>query len=76
MKNNDRFYYDYDCLNKSLVERYQIQVFDNIKKYMNMFDEKPKYLKESKVIDFIDIISDMNIKEKAEIIIQNGMKGL
>ena len=76
VKNNDRFYYDYDCLNKSLIEKYQIQVFDNIKKHMNMFDKEPKYLKESKVIEFIDIISDMNIKEKAEIIIQNGMQGL
>jgi len=76
VKNNDRFYYDYDCLNKSLIERYQIQLLDNIKKHMNMFDEEPKYLKESKVIEFIDIISNMNIEEKAETIKQKGMEGL
>ncbi|MBQ2835744.1 MAG: hypothetical protein IJE68_02785 [Clostridia bacterium] len=76
VKNNDRFYYDYDCLNKSLIERYQIHVLDNIKKYMNMFDDKPKYLTESKVIDFIEEISSMDIQDKTEIISQKGMSSL
>ena len=74
--NNDRFYYDYDCLNRSLIERFKVPVFDNVKQFMNFFDAEPKYLKESKVIDFIEDISNMNIKEKAEIIGQNGMEGL
>lgn len=76
MKNNDRFYYDYDCLNKMLIERYKIEVLDNIKKYMNMFDEEPKYLKENKVIEFIEEISNMKINDKVEIIKQKGMEGL
>ncbi len=76
VKNNDRFYYDYDCLNKSLIERYQIHVLDNIKKYMNMFDDKPKYLIETKVIDFIEEISSMDIQDKTEIISQKGMDSL
>ena len=76
VKNNDRFYYDYDCLNKRLIEKYEIEILDNIKKYMNMFDEEPKYLKESKVIDFIEEISNMKIQHKVEIIKQKGMEGL
>lgn len=76
IKNDDRFYFDYDCLNKSLIERYKIYIFDNIKKYMNMYNEKPKYLNESKIIDFIEEISNMDIQEKVEIIKQKGMEGL
>ena len=76
IKNDDRFYFDYDCLNKSLIERYKIDIPDNIKKYMNMYNEKPKYLNESKIIDFIEEISNMNIQEKIEIIKQKGMEGL
>lgn len=76
IKNNDRFYYDYDCLNKSLIEKYEIQVLENIKKYMNMYDEEPKYLKEEKVIDFIEEISNMDIQQKVDIIKHKGMEGL
>lgn len=47
-----------------------------IKKHMNMFDEEPKYLKETKVIEFIDTISDMKIEDKIKIIEQKGMQGL
>ena len=28
--NNDIFYYDYDCLNKGLIEKYEIDLLDNI----------------------------------------------
>jgi len=76
IKNNDRFYYDYDCLNKELIEDYKIEVLDNIKEFMNFFDAEPKYLKKAKLVDFIDRISDMNIQEKVEIIKKNGMEGL
>lgn len=75
-KNNDRFYYDYDCLNKSLIKKYDIEILENIKKYMNYYDGEPKYLKEDEVINFIEQISNMNIKEKVEIIKQKGMEGL
>ena len=76
IENNDRFYYDYDCLNKLLIEKYEIQVLDNIKQYMNIYDKKPKYLSESKVINFIEEISNINIQDKIKIIKQNGMEGL
>jgi len=76
IKNNDRFYYDYDCLNKELIEEYHIQILNNIKNYMNFYDEKPKYLKKAKLIDFIELISNMNIQDKVEMIKQKGMEGL
>ena len=76
IKNNDRFYYDYDCLNKELIEEYKIEILDNIKQYMNFFSEQPKYLKKAKLVDFIEEISNMNIEEKVEIIKQKGMEGL
>jgi len=75
-KNNDRFYYDYNCLNKVLIEKYKLHILDNIEKYMNIYEGQPKYLKESKIIDFIEKISSMNIKDKIEIIKQKGMEGL
>ena len=76
VKNNDRFYYDFDCLNKSLIEKYKIHILDNIRKYMNTYDKEPKYLKEKKIIEFIEDISNMDIKEKIELIKQKGMEGL
>lgn len=76
VKNDDRFYYDYDCLNKSIIDIYKIDIMDNIKKFMNMYDEEPKYLKKLKIIDFIEEISSMNIEDKVELIKREGMEGL
>lgn len=76
IKNNDRFYYDYDCLNKELIEKYNLTILDNIKKYMNLYDEKPKYLKKLKVVHFIDNISNIDIQEKIKVIKEDGMEGL
>ena len=76
IKNNDRFYYDYDCLNKELIEEYKIEVLDNIKEFMNFFDAEPKYLKKSKLVDFINQIANMDIEEKVETIKYKGMEGL
>lgn len=76
IKNNDRFYYDYDCLNKAIIEDYNIKILDNIKPFMNFYDKEPKYLKKSEVVKFIEQIANMNIEEKIEIIKQKGMEGL
>ena len=76
IKNNDRFYYDYDCLNKDLIEDYNIEILDNIKQFMNFYNEKPKYLKREKLVDFIELIANMNIQEKAETIRTRGMEAL
>ena len=76
VKNNDKFYYDFYCLNRILIEKYKIDIFDNVKEYMVINDNEPKYLNESKVIDFIEIMSNMDIQEKDEKIRQKGMDSL
>lgn len=76
IKNNDRFYYDYDCLNEELIEEYNLTILDNIKQYINLYNDEPKYLKKLKVVDFIDNISNIDIQEKINIIKEKGMEGL
>ena len=76
IENNDKFYYDYDCLNKTLINKYEIEQMQNIKKYMNFFDGEPKYLKIDRIIRFIEKISDFNIEEQIKIIEEKGMEGL
>ena len=76
IKNNDRFYYDYDCLNRELIEEYELTILDNIKKYINLYNDKPKYLDKAKVVNFIDDISNIKIQEKIEVIRKEGMGGL
>lgn len=70
IKNHDKFYYDYDCLNKSLIEKYHIDNMknENISKYMGHVDGTPKYLKEDKVEKFIEDFSNINIEEQIELI--------
>ena len=75
-KNNDKFYNDFDCLNKGLIEKYRIEPLENIQKYMNMYDGEPKYLKLDKIVKFIEEISDVNIQDILNIIKQKGMDGL
>ena len=75
-KNKDKFYNDYDYLNKALREKYKIEPLENIKKYMDIYDGEPKYLKQDKIIEFIEEISNMDIQERIKIIEQNGMGGL
>ena len=74
LKNKDSFYNDYDCLNKTLINKYKIEPKDNIKKYMFFSDKEPKYLKEDKIIDFIEKIANMNLNKYMELIKQKGME--
>lgn len=75
-KNNDKFYNDFNYLNKGLLDRYKIEPLENIKKYMSIHEGEPKYLKLDKIINFIEEISSMNIQEKIKIIEEKGMEGL
>ena len=65
-KNNDSFYYDYDCLNKKLIEKYNIHNIKNknVSECIQYIDGTPKYLKEGKVIQFIEKISDISIEDQ------------
>ena len=44
--------------------------------YIKENNNKPKYLKEDKVVSFIDQISNIDLGEKVEIIKEKGMEGL
>lgn len=67
-QNGDGFYKDYDCLNYELIEKYNILIPEKIKKYMQIqkIFEKPKYLTLKKVIDFIEEISSLDLKQQAQ----------
>ena len=44
LKNNEKFYYDYDCLNEELIKKYQeLEKYrvEPIKKYIDILKEKP-----------------------------------
>lgn len=75
-KNKEKLYNDYDCLNKELLKKYNIEVLEETKKYMNCFDEKPKYLEINKVEKFIEDMSNINLKEQEQLIRQKGMEGI
>ena len=49
---------------------------EKIKQYMNQIEQKPKYLKLEKIVQFIEKISDINLKEQAELIEQKGTEGI
>ena len=74
-ENKETFYNDYDCLNTEIIKRYHIEIMEKIKQYMNQIEQKPKYLKLEKIVQFIEKISDINLKEQAELIRQKGMEG-
>ena len=77
-KEQTKFYHDYDCLNKELKNKYSIDKYitKSIRKYMNILDEEPKYLKTEKIIDFIEKVSNFDIETEVKIIEEKGMEGL
>lgn len=62
----DTFYHDYSCLNKILMEKYEITPLENIKKYMEPLPEESRYLKPEKIIKFIDKMSSVNLENVAK----------
>lgn len=69
-KNQDTFYYDYDCLNLEIIKKYNIEVIEKIEKYMNQIENKPKYLEAEKIIQFIEKMSNINLEQQIEFIKQ------
>ena len=67
-ENQDTFHDDYDCLNAEIKKRYHVEVMEKIEKYMNEINEKPKYLKLQKIIQFIEEISNIDLQQQTEII--------
>ena len=64
IKNNDKFYYDYDCINKDLEDKYKITYIININKFVAYNVGVPKYLKLDKIINFIEDFSNINLKDE------------
>ena len=73
-ENNDKFYNDYDCTNKELIEKYNIKIIEKVKKYMSCIEEKSKYLKIDKVNKFIEDMANLNLDEQEKIIKEYGTK--
>ena len=67
IKNKDGFYYDYDCLNERILKKYEIVLIEEIKMYMKGIKGTPKYLKPEKVVNFIEEMSNISLKEQEEI---------
>lgn len=67
-ENEDKLYNDYDCLNKELLEKYNIEIVDELKKFMSCIDETPKYLESKKVKKFIEEMSNINLQEQEDLI--------
>lgn len=64
LENNDSFYKDYNCLNKDIMEQYNINIIEDIKKYMTFIKGKTKYLEKDKIISFIEEMSDIDLDEE------------
>ena len=63
---------DYDLINKKLIEKYNIEVMDNIKQYIYHKEGKPIILTLDLVNRLIDEISNLDIEEvKKEVIEEN-----
>ena len=75
-QNGDSLYYDYDCMNKEISEKYNVKLFENIKQYAKIIDGNAKYLNTNKVIDFIEEMSDINLEDIIKIIEEKGMEGI
>lgn len=71
-ENKDNFYYDYDCLNEFLIKKYDIELKENIQKYVKYVKGNPKYLKSNKVINFIETIGEINLKTEIDRIIKKN----
>lgn len=64
VEKKDSFYYDYDCLNEKILEYYQIEPLEMIKKYINILQANPKYLELDRIISFIEEISNIDIEDQ------------
>lgn len=59
-------YDDYDKLNKSIIEKYNVKIPKGIEKYAQIKTGKPEQLQLEKINKLIQEISDMNIEEEIQ----------
>lgn len=65
---------DYDILNKTLIEKYDIIVPDNIKQFMFYKEGEPEILDFDLVVRIIDEISSLNIQNVKKEVMENKKK--
>ena len=74
IKNNDKFHSDFDCLNKMLEDKYNLELSESLKKYTGYKNSSPKYILPEKLINFIEDVSSMNLDEQINLINQYKFK--
>lgn len=65
---------DYDMINKVLIEKYDIELPEDIKKYVFYKEGEPQILKLNLAVKVIEEISKLNIKEVEEEVIKEKEK--
>lgn len=62
--NGEKLYSDYYVLNKSIIEKYNVSIVEELKDYMSYHkEEKLNYINKETLYKFIDEISDIDLKE-------------
>ena len=61
IKEKGSLYYDYDCLNKKLIEMYNIEPIENTKDYTDYGEGEAEYLNIDKIVNFIEKMSNLDI---------------
>lgn len=67
-------YHDYDVLNKSLIEKYQVVLPNVIKDKVYYIEDDTKILTKELAMKIIDEVSSMNLDEIAKQVLQNNDK--
>lgn len=67
-------YDDYDKTNKGLMEKYNIQILDEIKQYMSYKEGIPQILTLDLASKVIEEVSDLNIEEVEKEVIKEDIK--
>ncbi len=56
-------YNDYDVLNKTIIEKYNVKVLKEIEPYAKYKQGEPQILKEDKIYKFIEEVSNLKLEE-------------
>ncbi len=65
---------DYDIINKALIEKYNIDILEDIKKYVHYKEGNTKILTLDFIIKVIDDISNLNLQEVEKEVIEGNKK--
>ncbi len=66
IKENGSLYEDYNCINRYLIDFYNIELIEGTNKFTNFMNSEPKYLKLDKIKEFIDDMSNIKVDDILE----------